>query len=448
MKHKLLARYAVGNPNRVWKQDHFILHAPSPGPMISSSMYKSGKSELAYRKTRRAVKTTMDAGFTMMGCLWADSRMAMDIVRTAESLGGAVLFQDLHRFGGMGNRNILCETNDYEGVIRDTKDWKCIKGYCMWDEPILEEHLEETRRMIDYCEKVRPDVLPYTVANPDYHALCRWEDDAYISYIKRFLEVIDPAQMGFDYYPIGKPEYDPEKQLDNFTMWADLAIVSREASRREIPFWFAYQGHRYHFHKVYYTFQFSMARAMAHAGVLHGAKTLECYTEFDGYIDPDTGGPGAYFEEQKKLNTELRTMGNTLMALECLRVIHDDSLLAGHPFMDGLRTSMEESELLTGKLHPRISVSEHEDPYGNKYLMVLNRDYEKTAHVQLLLKGPSHVYEVSKEDGEQYLRYEEAEDLAMHLNPGDLKLYRIQPADEEPFTIEYYLEKNKMGMGQ
>ena len=127
MKHKLLARYAVGNPRRIWKQDHFILHAPSPGPMIASSLYKNGKSELAYSKTRRAVKTTMDAGFTMMGCLWADSKMAMDIVRTAETLGGTVLFQDLHRFGGMGNRNILCETNDYEGVIRDTRKWKCIK---------------------------------------------------------------------------------------------------------------------------------------------------------------------------------------------------------------------------------------------------------------------------------------------------------------------------------
>ena len=47
-----------------------------------------------------------------------------------------------------------------------------------------------------------------------------------------------------------------------------------------------------------------------------------------------------------------------------------------------------------------------------------------------------------EEDGEQYLRYEDAGDLAMYLEPGDLKLYRIQPACEEPFTVEYYLEKD------
>jgi hypothetical protein len=48
----------------------------------------------------------------------------------------------------------------------------------------------------------------------------------------------------------------------------------------------------------------------------------------------------------------------------------------------------------------------------------------------------------SKEDGEQHLQYMEAVDLSMHLEPGDLKLFRIQPADEEVCTIEYYLEKD------
>jgi hypothetical protein len=34
-----------------------------------------------------------------------------------------------------------------------------------------------------------------------------------------------------------------------------------------------------------------------------------------------------------------------------------------------------------------------------------------------------------------------AEKLPVSLAPGDLKLYRIQDADGEPFTIEYYLDK-------
>jgi len=295
--------------------------------------------------------------------------------------------------------------------------------------------------MIDYCEQVRPDVLPYTVANPDYHKLCRWEDKAYAPYIDRFLDTMDPAQMSFDYYPIGKKEYDPALQLDNSTMWSDLEIVRRAAGKRGIPMWFAYQAQRFPWHLVYYTFHFNMARAMAHAGVLYGVKGLECYTEFNGFVDPATGGRGVFFDEQKRLNEELLALGNTLMALTCDRVIHDDMLLPDHPSMEGIRTSLEESELVASGLVPRTSISEHTDPYGNRYLMVLNRDYEQTTMLTLTLKRHSHVYEVSKEDGEQRMICEAEKSLHVYLEPGDLKLYRMQDAAEEPFTVEYYLEK-------
>ena len=90
---------------------------------------------------------------------------------------------------------------------------------------------------------------------------------------------------------------------------------------------------------------------------------------------------------------------------------------------------------------PRTSISEHTDAYGNRYLMVLNRDFEQTATLSLKLKKLSHVYEVSKEDGEQRMIEQAAEKLPVSLAPGDLKLYRIQDADGEPFTIEYYLDK-------
>ena len=438
MQHKLLARKPLGNPRRVWRQDRLLLNIAGAGPMDTRLVEQS---DYTYRKTRRAVKTCVDAGFNMIGCLWADSKMAMEIVRAAEQCGGNVLFQDLRRFGGMGDKNIFCKVNDYKGAIGDTKQWQGIKGYCMWDEAILPEHMEETHRMIDYCEQVRPGVLPYTVANPDYNRLCHWEDKAYAPYIDRFLDCIDPCQMSFDYYPIGKREYDPTTQLDNSTMWSCLEIVRRAAKKREIPMWFAYQGQRFPWHKIYYTFHFNMARAMAHAGILHGVKGLECYTEFDGFVDPATGGRGVFFDEQKRLNTELLALGNTLMALECDRVIHDDTILPDHPTMEGLRTSLEESELVSGGLVPRTSISEHTDPYGNRYLMVLNRDYEQTATLSLKLKGRAHVFEVSKKDGEQYLCEENTNYIPVYLEPGDLKLYRIQDAGEEPYTVEYYVDK-------
>lgn len=438
MKHRILKRYPVGNPRRKWRQDYFILNTACTAPLSSALV---PRDPLTHRKGRRGVLTALDAGFNMLGTLWTEPELALDVVRTAEQYGTSVLFQDIKRFGGNWS-GIKGETNDYVGAIRDTAKWNCIKGYFLWDEPIFPEHLEETRRMVDYCEEVRPDVLPFTVAHPDYNPVHTWQNGEYIPYIKQFAEVIDPAQMQFDYYPIGKEEYNPALQLDNSTMWSDLEIVRREAQSREIPFWFAYQPHAFPWYPVPCPYYFSMTRAMAFAGVLHGAKGLDCYAEFDGYVDPATGGPGIYFEEQKQLNRELRNLGNTLLALTCLRVIHDETLLKDHPTMVGYRTPFSESQLLTGKLAPRISVSEHTDAYGNLYLMVLNRDYDHAAHISLAFQKPSHVYEVAKDDGEQHFLYENtAKAIRVSLDPGDLRLFRIQDGTEEPFTIEYCLEK-------
>ena len=436
MEHKLLARRPVGNPRRKWKQDNFLLSVASPAPMDTSLRKKSAHT---LRKTRRAVKTTIDAGFNLMGCLWADSESAMEIVRAGETYGGNVLFQDLSRFGGMGKKNVFCETNDYQGAIRDTANWSSVKGYCLWDEPVMTETMEEVRKMIDYCESVCPERLPYTVANPDY---CKHiPSGEYPDYIDRFLRIIDPVEMSFDYYPIGKPEYDPALQLDNSTMWYNLEVVRRAAQRYGVPMWFWYQGQRFPWHKVHYTFKFSMARSMAYAGVLHGAKGIECYTEFDGYVDPMTGGKGIFFEEQKQLNTELRALGNTLMALECDRVIHDGTLLPENESMDSVRTPLAESELVAGGLVPRTSISEHHDAYGNRYLMVLNRDYEVPVTLSLSLKNRSHVYEVQKTDGEERLVYEDTASVSVSLRAGDLVLYRLSDASEELCTLEYCLEK-------
>ena len=142
------------------------------------------------------------------------------------------------------------------------------------------------------------------------------------------------------------------------------------------------------------------------------------------------------------MNSELLARGNVLMALECRRVIHDAALLPDCPYMEGLRTPMSESELVDGELPYRVSISEHSDQYGNMYLMVLNRDFDLDAAVCLKLRNRSHAYMVRKDnEGEEMMVAENSDILNTRLEPGELKLYRIQPADEEPFTIEYYLHK-------
>jgi hypothetical protein len=73
--------------------------------------------------------------------------------------------------------------------------------------------------------------------------------------------------------------------------------------------------------------------------------------------------------------------------------------------------------------------------------MVLNRDYETDAAITLDLKDSSRIYEVSRVTGQQNVIWDETKQINVTLAKGDAILYRIQPAAEEAFTIEYRLEK-------
>ena len=437
MDHKILKRYPIGNPRRVWRQEEFTTCLI--GTMPIGLKYRD---ECSKQKTARGVQTALDMGFDLIDTCWASPEMGRVVLETADRLGGKVLYQDLTRFGGMGEKNIFCKTNDLIGAMRDTAHWKSIVGYFMWDEPTTDEQLAETGRMIGLCEAERPGMLPFTVALPSYHPYLHWEDGAYAPYIDRFINLADPAQMSFDYYPIGLTPYDARVQLDESLMWCDLETVRRAAQRRQIPFWFCYQGHKFYFYKYDLDFTYPMVRMMANSAVLHGAVQLTCYSESEGILDPETGGPGVYFEEHQRDLAKLHALGNTLMALTCRRVIHDETLLPECPYMKTLRTPLAESELLTGSLPRRISVAEYTDDYGNRYLMVLNRDYSAEKTFLLRLKSPSHVYRVSDADGQQRLVFSDSEKLVSYLPAGGLALFRIQPADEAPFTVEYRLSKD------
>ena len=295
----------------------------------------------------------------------------------------------------------------------------------------------ETRRLMDLCERERPELLPFVVALPSYGENFTWQNGLYPEYLEKYASIIDPVIFSFDYYPIGMAEHDGVRQLDESLIWCDLGIARQVAARHDMPLWFYYQGQNLHNVEE---FIFPMVRLMMNAGVLYGAKGLQHYTAWDAVVAPD-GGPGEFFAEQRAIHAHFKALGNTLMALDCLRVIHDDTLLPGCPHAKGLFVAMEDSELLTGTLPPRVSVSEHTDSHGNRYLMILNRDYRATRDIMLSLRAPVHVWEVSGQDGQQHLLAESASALTGSYIPGELKLYRLQPAEEAPCGIEYYLDK-------
>ncbi|MBE5772443.1 MAG: hypothetical protein E7337_00735 [Clostridiales bacterium] len=431
MEKKMLPRKPLGNPRRLWQQDRFVLSTFSAGDVF----FRFDDPDAA-EKMRRSVKTCADAGFNMLELGWATPVQSEAAVRMCEQLGIDVIYQNLKRYGGM-NERIFCEESDLPGVMNEMRRWKSIKGFYIWDEPAKEAQMIETRRLIDICERERPDCLPFVVALPSYGENFTWQNGLYPGYLEKYATVIDPVIFSFDYYPVGMTEHDGIRQMDETLMWCDLGITRKVAERHDMPLWFYYQGQNLHHVDE---FIFPMVRLMMNAGVLYGAKGLQHYTACEAVADLD-GNRGEFFEEQKAIHAHFRELGNTLMALKCKRVIHDDTLLPGCPYKAGLFDDMEDSALLSGKLPERVSVSEHEDGFGNRYLMVLNRDYRLEREISLELKALGRVWEVSGEDGYQHIVAEDAEAFSANYVPGELRIFRIQPACEDTFEIEYYLDK-------
>lgn len=423
MKHVILPRYPLGNPHRVWCQDNYVL----------STFAARAKN------MRDALENCAEAGFNLLEMGWASHEQAEESLRLCEELDVDLLYQDFSLYGGMQERNMGRSFGQAElkKVADHVRPYRRCTGYYIWDEPYKPDELLEARRLVDMFQREDPDRLPFTVAIPSYNSLYRWDNGEFTSYLTRYAAEIDPPVLSLDYYPVGLSGFNDKDQLDNSLMWCDLGLMRLLGRRYSMPIWFYYQAVNLH---RYPHFEFPMVRVSMYAAALYGAKGLQQYTASGSVID-DAGQKGRFFEEQKRIHGEFRKLGNTLMALESRFVFHSPDLLPGCPYTEGLADDIAQSEVLAELPEERFSAGEFADAAGNTYLLVLNRDYAKDRTVSLRFRKPARVYETDRSTGRQTVLAECADTLPLTLSMGDGRLLRIQDASEDPFTVEYRLEK-------
>ena len=424
MEHKVFARYPLGNPRRVWRQDNFILSTFSA---VGQNM-------------RGILQTCADAGFNLIETGGATHEQAEEAIRICEELQLDLILQDNSLYGGMQKRQMdraQLSASDARQICDRIRPWRHVIGYYIWDEPYGEGQLERARRETDLFQFADPTRVPFNVAIPSYNDKFTWQNGEFADYLDRYCRIIDPAILSLDYYPIGLSSYTDEGQLDNSFMWLDLGLMRNLGRTYAMPVWFYYQGmNLYRYHR----FTFPMVRMNMYSAVLYGAKGLQQFKALYSTVKQD-GTPDVFFDDQRQIHREFKMLGGTLMALENVNVIHSDDLLPGCEHMAGLAETMADSRHLVGTLPNRVSIGEFEDAYGNQYLLVLNRDYETDAAITLDLKENCRIYEVSRITGKQNVIWDETRQINVSLAKGDAILYRIQPAAEEAFTVEYRLEK-------
>ena len=448
MKNITYPRKPLGNKRFQWKQTDFAL---STFNCIGKDM------ELAVRNCK-------EAGFNLLELGWGDHDKVWEAVEVCERIGIDLIFQDLSQFGGMMYKHDNRPVND--AAIREAagllKDKKHTIGYYVWDEPIYDYLFAEARRQSDILLECDPKALLFSVFPPSYNPGPTWDNGKYLEVFEEYIRRLEPPVLSMDYYPIGDYcklypglVYTDEMQLDDSPMWLDLAVARNLARKYDLPFWFYYQACGvYHTQKL----TFPMVRMMMYAGALYGAKGLQSYTATGICMFPKEGEPypteattllvtgekGEFFEDQKKIHAEFKQLGNTLMALTNHAVYHSRDLMPFGKYGEIYKTYADEianSEILEGTLPERTSVGAFSDDYGNRYIFVLNREFEKELHAQIPLKGDFNIYEVSRDDGKQHLISENARAVNVDLACGDAVLLRVQPGTEEKCTVAYRLQK-------
>jgi len=459
MENKVLKRYPLGNGRFKWKQKEYIISTCAGFPVHGT--HKGDVNLVA----QRCAEYHKEAFFNNIEIAWASHEGAWAMADACEKHEINLIFQDMSLMGGMSFRyaDRHCTREEIKAVVDKLKDKKYTIGYYVWDEPQSDAQLNEARRQMDILQELDPEALFFTAAVPDYNpdpdrkinlgtnTLClgdTWENGKYVPYLEKFAEKMDPPVMSFDYYPVGNyfnvwpgHTYNYENQLDDSFMLLSMAANRAVAKKHNIPFWYCYQGYKLYECTKEEDFIFPMVRCFMYAAVLYGAKGVQNWATAERgsrFINPD-GTKGDFYEEQKKVNFEIKNLGNTLMALDSKLIIHSDDLLPGCEYTKPYFNKIEESEVFGGTLPKRTSIGEMEDEYGNRYAVILNRDYEKVSEITLDLKDNFRVYEVSKEDGKQRVIFENVNKLPLNLHGGDAVLYRFQRANEEAFTVEYEL---------
>ena len=139
---------------------------------------------------------------------------------------------------------------------------------------------------------------------------------------------------------------------------------------------------------------------------------------------------------------EAKQLGKTFMALTSEHVYHDKKLLENDEYFNAhFREKVSKSEILDmDELPARCSIGEFSDGYGNKYIYILNRDYNVENEFEIMLKGEKRIYEVSGKDGLQYVLHENASSFKVKLDESSAILLRIDDVCNPVDDIVYICE--------
>lgn len=210
-----------------------------------------------------------------------------------------------------------------------------------------------------------------------------------------------------------------------------MAFLRKKAIEHDLIHWFYYQAQAVNGTNI--NIREEHLKLQLWIAVMYGVKGVSSFTACPSVIN-EQGDYGPFFQVTKKLNSQIKALGNTLLSLHSVAIYHGSSNVN-----DPYANTLNESAFLSG-LPNHISVGEFVDIENNHYFLILNNSLQEYCQDSLLLKANFRIYLCDPDNGgRQKILSEKNDRIALTLNPAEALLVRIEETSKPVRLIKYLI---------
>lgn len=329
-------------------------------------------------KTLRDIK---DCGFNLAGFLVPND------VKVAKKVGLKCLVIDQATLDV--NQPNLSDAEVIARVKKLTSQFRSdptVFGYYVKDEPGMGEYAN-LARWNNAILKEDPKAFVYINLLPQF----TWGN--YDEYVGKFISTVKPTYLSYDLYAL----YDDGSVKP--TLYTNLEIMRKKSLEHNIPFMNIVLGNC-HFH--YAKPSVEGLSLQVYATLAYGGRGISYFT----YFCPPAGNYRMAAIDQfghktptwdmiRFVNLQIHKLAPTYTKLKSVNVFHYPNVPDS---CKGIDTSKYVKEVKGGD----FLVGEFESPDGRPYVMLVNKDINKSANFSIIFKWPGKVMMVNQYTGTEY----------------------------------------------
>ncbi|MDR2041402.1 MAG: hypothetical protein LBP98_03695 [Tannerella sp.] len=230
-----------------------------------------------------------------------------------------------------------------------------------------------------WAEAIRKHgILPYINLFPDYASDEQLGSEGYEAHLDAFVNTCKPQYVSYDNYSLFEGNLFDENRF-----YGNLETVRKKSLQYGIPFWNVILGNT-HFH--YIEPSAATLAVQVYSTLAYGGKGIGYFTHYTPQIgnyrfapiDP-FGHRTKTWEMMRNINLQIHALAPVYCTLKSVNVFHTGDVPRN---ARGIESTVHLKSIGEGKL----LVGELADPAGNPYVLVVNKDIQKSVQLKIAFK--------------------------------------------------------------